>query len=140
MTKGIKFDSNKPEYGLVPANALHEIVKVLTYGAQKYSRENWRQVPERERRYFDAMMRHLWAVRRGELVDEETGLSHYAHAGCCLLYLLEMELDPAVKENDDEVDDTEVVGYESAATDCYASDVDDSDTDRWHHRVNNLGY
>lgn len=101
MEQGVKFDSGKPEYGLIPANALHEIVKVLTYGAKKYDRENWRKVPDRERRYFDAMMRHLWAIKRGEDVDSETGISHYAHAGCCLLYLLEMELVDPLKEKDD---------------------------------------
>lgn len=99
MSEGIKFDSDKPEYGLLPPHALDEIVKVLTYGAQKYDRENWRKVPERQRRYFDAMMRHLWAVKRGEAVDNETGLSHYAHAGCCLMFLLEMELQPHLKDD-----------------------------------------
>jgi len=86
---GIKFDDNKPEYGLLPAIALDDIVKALTYGAQKYDRDNWRKVPDGERRYFDAMMRHLWAIKRGEALDSETGLSHYAHAACCLLFLLE---------------------------------------------------
>lgn len=133
MEQGIKFDSNKPEYGLVPANALHEIVKVLTYGAQKYSRENWRQVPERERRYFDAMMRHLWAVRRGELVDDETGISHYAHAGCCLLYLLEMELDPNVKEIRHE--DVDHEGYLLADS---SADNSGGDTGGWRSRNHDL--
>lgn len=95
---GVKYDTNKAEYGLIPANALHEIAKVLTYGATKYSRDNWRQVPERERRYYDALMRHLWAIRRGEPADEETGMSHYAHAGACLLFLLEMEINTSLKE------------------------------------------
>lgn len=138
MEQGIKFDSNKPEYGLVPANALHEIVKVLTYGAQKYSRENWRQVPERERRYFDAMMRHLWAVRRGELVDDETGISHYAHAGCCLLYLLEMELDPNVKENKQDVKITTFFDEEGVLLADSSPNADDGNTDSWRSRNHDL--
>ena len=88
---GVKYDAGKAEYGLIPANALNEIAEVLTYGAAKYSRDNWKIVPDRERRYFDAMMRHLWAIKRGEDCDPETGYSHYAHAGCCLMYLLEMQ-------------------------------------------------
>ena len=138
MTEGLKFDSNKPEYGLVPANALHEIVKVLTYGAQKYSRENWRQVPERERRYFDAMMRHLWAVRRGELVDDETGISHYAHAGCCLLYLLEMELDPAVKEKKQDVKITTFFNDEGVLLADSNPNADGGNTDSWRSRNHDL--
>jgi hypothetical protein len=94
---GIKFDTGKPEYGLIPPNALEEIAKVLTYGAQKYSRDNWKQVPDKERRYFDAMQRHIWAHRRGEVNDPETGMNHLAHAACCILYLAEFDLSPEFK-------------------------------------------
>ena len=38
-TGGRKFDGNKLEYGLLPAFALEETVKVLTFGAQKYRSE-----------------------------------------------------------------------------------------------------
>ena len=86
---GRKFDSGKPEYGLVPPYALDELVKVLTVGAQKYERENWRFVPDAERRYFDALQRHVWAWKRGETLDPETGLHHLAHAACCLFFLYE---------------------------------------------------
>lgn len=90
--RGRKFDTGKPEYGLLPPFALEEIVKVLTAGAQKYDRDNWRRVPEGNRRYFDAAQRHIWAWKRGEKLDPETGLPHLAHASCCLLFLLEPEL------------------------------------------------
>jgi len=98
METGIKYDAGKPEYGLIPAYALEEIAKVLTYGAQKYSRDNWKQVPDKERRYFDAMQRHIWAHKRGEKTDPETGMNHLAHAGCCLLYLAEFDLSPEFKK------------------------------------------
>lgn len=94
---GRKFDEGKTEYGLIPAAALHEIARVLTIGARKYSRDNWKRVPDGPRRYFDAMMRHLWATKRGEMNDPETGISHFAHAGCCLLFLLETELTESEK-------------------------------------------
>jgi hypothetical protein len=44
-------------------------------------------------RYFAAARRHMSAVRRGESYDEETGVHHYAHAICSLLFLLELELE-----------------------------------------------
>jgi hypothetical protein len=89
--EGLKYDSGKPEYGLLPPLALEEVAKVLTVGAQKYSRENWRFVDDGPRRYFDALQRHVWAWKRGETLDPETGLSHLAHAGCCLMFLLELD-------------------------------------------------
>lgn len=92
---GIKFDANKPEYGLIPPHALEELAIVLTVGANKYSRENWRFVPEAKRRYFDAMQRHLWAWKRGERFDLETGRHHLAHAAACLFFLYEHDVEQA---------------------------------------------
>ena len=90
-TGGRKFDSGKPQYGLLPPKALNEVVQVLTYGAEKYEPDNWRRVPDSNRRYFDAAMRHLWAYKGGELYDSETGLSHLAHAVCCILFMNELD-------------------------------------------------
>jgi hypothetical protein len=92
---GQKFDENKPEYGLIPPYALEELAVVLTAGANKYARENWRFVPEAKRRYFDAMQRHLWAWKRGEIFDPETGRPHLGHAAACLFFLLEHYLNKA---------------------------------------------
>lgn len=86
---GRKFDSGKPEYGLIPPHALEELAKVLTVGAQKYERENWRYVANAGRRYFDAMQRHIWAWKRGEVDDPETGRPHLIHAAACLFFLYE---------------------------------------------------
>jgi hypothetical protein len=36
-------------------------------------------------------MRHLHAFNDGEDKDPESGLSHLAHASCCLMFLLEFE-------------------------------------------------
>ena len=63
--QGRKFDGGKLEYGLLPPKALEATVAVLTFGAQKYERGNWKFVPESKRRYFDAMQRHIWAWKYG---------------------------------------------------------------------------
>jgi len=92
--EGIKYDNDKPEYGLLPPFAIEETVKVLTFGAKKYDRENWRKLDDLHNRYFNAAQRHLWAIKRGETHDPETGMHHAAHAMCCLLFLLESEINP----------------------------------------------
>jgi hypothetical protein len=89
---GRKFDGNKLEYGLLPPFALEAAVDVLTFGAQKYERDNWKRVPDSERRYFDALERHVWAWKKGEQLDPESGKHHLAHAMCCLMFLLEKDL------------------------------------------------
>ena len=88
---GRKDDSGKLEYGLIHASSLEDIVRVLTFGSLKYGRENWRFVDDASRRYFDALQRHIWAWKKGEKNDPETGVSHLAHASCCLLFLLELD-------------------------------------------------
>ena len=88
-TGGRKFDGGKLEFGLLPPNALEATVDILTFGAQKYERDNWKRVPDAKRRYFDAMQRHLWAWKKGEQNDQETGKNHLAHALCCLMFLYE---------------------------------------------------
>ena len=76
---------------LFPPDAFASISDVLTYGAQKYDAENWHLVDD-PRRYFDAMLRHINARMLGEKDDPESGLPHLAHAGCCLVFLLALEL------------------------------------------------
>jgi Domain of unknown function (DUF5664) len=86
---GRKYDGGKLEYGLLPPHALEETVKVLTFGAQKYERDNWQKVSDAKRRYFDALERHIWAWKKGEQIDPESGIHHLAHAMCCLMFLYE---------------------------------------------------
>jgi hypothetical protein len=87
--EGIKYDKEKPDYSLLPPQALEDVVKVLTYGAKKYDRNNWKELKHLDDRYFAAAQRHLWALRKGEIYDEETGIHHGAHAICCMMFLIE---------------------------------------------------
>lgn len=85
--EGLKFDREKIRYELISAYAIDELAKVLTFGACKYADRNWEKGIKWSR-VFGAVMRHLWAAWRGEDFDPETGLSHYAHAMCCCMFLL----------------------------------------------------
>ena len=82
--------ASKPRLELLPSAALEQIAEVLTYGAAKYDANNWCR-GARWGRYYAALLRHLFAWWRGEDRDAETGLSHLAHAGCCLLFLMEYQ-------------------------------------------------
>lgn len=99
-TGGRKFDGGKLQYGLVPPLALKEMVKVLTFGAEKYEPDNWQRVPDAKRRYFDALQRHLWAWKEGEEFDPETGIHHLAHASCNLFFLYEHDVKYSPKNED----------------------------------------
>lgn len=91
----VKHDQDKPRWDLLPLEAVGYVVDVLTFGAKKYAPDGWRQVPEWRRRYYAAALRHLVAWWKGERVDPESGLPHLAHAGCCLLFLAELDRETA---------------------------------------------
>lgn len=78
--KGMKFDSGKLRYSLVPPETTRALAQVLTFGAQKYAPNNWQLVEDGETRYLDALYRHLEAYRLGEEIDQESGLPHLSHA------------------------------------------------------------
>jgi hypothetical protein len=92
FNQGVKYDSGKAQWSLMQWKALSQVVDVLTYGAKKYSPDNWKKVPNARQRYIDAGFRHFAAYAGGEKNDSETGLSHLAHAMCCMLFLLSFDL------------------------------------------------
>ena len=87
---GTKHDAGKPILGAIPPLAELAVGRVLSFGAQKYARDNWRVVEDAQTRYMDAALRHLNAVRRGEILDSESGEPHLAHAACCVLFMLDL--------------------------------------------------
>ena len=99
--EGKKFDSEKPKMHLLPPKALLEVAKVLTFGAEKYGEENWREVADAQNRYASANLRHVFSNLDGEKLDQETNYSHLAHAICCLLFKLELELENDKKSKEE---------------------------------------
>lgn len=85
MSEGRKFDSDKPDFTLLPFDALEGIVDVMMYGAEKYDRDNWRDVPDAARRYTAAALRHIGKHNNGVELDDESALPHIDHAITSLL-------------------------------------------------------
>jgi len=90
---GRKDDVNKPRFSLIPTIALHAVIRVLEHGAARYAPDNWRYVDNPKTRYFNAAQRHLLAWWGGERNDPDSGEHHLAHAGCCVLFLIAIELE-----------------------------------------------
>ena len=90
---GAKHDGGKLRYSLLPKGTVNEVLKVLEFGAKKYAPDNWMKVDNAQTRYYDAALRHITAWHEGEKLDSETGVSHIAHALCCLHFLMWFELE-----------------------------------------------
>ena len=78
MKEAMRHNENKLRYDLCPAIAQREYAKVWTQGLEKYPAGNW------EKGFafsvvIASAMRHLEAMRLGEMIDEESGLLHSAH-------------------------------------------------------------
>ena len=104
---GKKNDSSKARYDLLPADALESLVQVITFGENKYPSvvengvevPNWRKLDNFERRMFAAVQRHLWAHKRGEIIDPESGEPHLAHAASGIMFLLQKTIETKKENN-----------------------------------------
>ncbi|MDR1095479.1 MAG: DUF5664 domain-containing protein [Spirochaetaceae bacterium] len=92
--EGVKYDDGKLAYNLLPMDALDEVVKRFTYGAEKYPvPDNWKKTGDAVERYSAALMRHYSAYRQGEQADPDApGLSHIGAVAWNALALVWFEL------------------------------------------------
>ena len=97
-TSFIKADSGKLQWSLMPFEELKDVVRILMFGAEKYSPDNWKKC-DNTKRYKDALVRHVISYVIGDEKDEESGLSHLAHAVCNCLFLMWFDKQKENKEN-----------------------------------------
>lgn len=87
-TDARKYDQDKLRFDLIPAYPLEALAAIYTFGANKYQDRNWEKGIKWSR-IFAAIMRHLWAMWRGEWLDPESNMPHAAHAAWGCFALLE---------------------------------------------------
>lgn len=95
---GRKDDDEKLRYHVMPDAAEQEVLEVLNFGADRYGEFNWKNVSPLNTRYYNAMRRHVAAFRRGERIDSESGKHHLAHAVCCLMFMLENDIQQSIDD------------------------------------------
>lgn len=91
----MKSGETKPDYYLLPHEALNEVAMVLAKSKDKYPPENWRDIPNWRHEFYSAAMRHMQNWRIGKTKDDgEGGLGthHLANAICNLMFILDKEL------------------------------------------------
>lgn len=89
LESGTKYDSGKLPLDLLDPVALEGLAAVLAFGAKKYASHNWRGGISYSR-LTAALLRHTFAILRGERIDPESGLPHINHVGCCWMFLSNM--------------------------------------------------
>lgn len=86
QNEGLRYDTGKPKWHLVPMHLLEGMVKVLEFGAQKYDDHNWRKGMAYSK-ITNSLQRHLNAWNSGENIDPESGLHHVDHILCNAMFL-----------------------------------------------------
>lgn len=92
---GVKYDRGKPRPTLIlgsMSNAIAAVIEIAEHGAVKYEVDGWMSVPDGQKRYTDATLRHLLADVGGEERDPDSGLLHAAHAAWGALARLELKI------------------------------------------------
>ncbi len=102
MSETKKNDGGKPDFTLIPQEALLEVAKVFTFGAKKYGVFNYAHGTN-HRRYIAAAFRHLNQSLRFQDLDEETQTDHLANAAASILMALDNKLTYQGKDDRNEV-------------------------------------
>lgn len=82
----------KLRWELLPLQTLEEIVKIYTFGAEKYGPNTWQNLDNGYERYKAALLRHLVSYEKGEVHDEESGIHALAHMAWNALAMLHIAL------------------------------------------------
>lgn len=89
MEQGKRFNKGKLRQSIAPFGALHQVMAVAEFGAEKYGARNYQKgLPISS--FLDSAYRHAYlSFQAGEDNDPESGLPHLAHAAWNLLAALE---------------------------------------------------
>ena len=84
INKALRYNEGKLDWTLLDFEALEPLVKVMSYGAKKYTvgdvsgRDNWKK-PVEPKQHLQSAMRHLISMIQGKEIDKESGERHSGH-------------------------------------------------------------
>lgn len=91
----------KLRWELLPLTTLEEIVRIYTFGAEKYGPNTWQNLEDGYERYKAALLRHLVSYEKGETTDAESGVHALAHMAWNAIAMLHLALEKEQDKNGD---------------------------------------
>ena len=104
-----RFNENKPKWSLIDFKSLEPLVRVMEMGMSKYGYNNWK-AGRSFTETLESLLRHIIAWKETKSTDDESGITHLAHAAANVMFLLQME------QNSPEFDDREIATFPNTAT------------------------
>ena len=101
---GMRFNTNKTRFDLIPASWSRVLAQILTKGAVKYAPRNWEKGLSWSET-LGSLHRHLDKWVSGETHDEETKCHHMGHVAWNALALMTMQLRGIGKDDIPESED-----------------------------------
>ena len=106
LSVGMKWDTGKLDYSLLPWEVIEAAVKRFTVGSAKYGPNNWQKLDNAQSRYEAAMLRHWVEYKKGNRWDEDpnfenTPSTHLQAALWNMMCLVWFELQDIKKESED---------------------------------------
>lgn len=86
----MKNSKNKTRWNIVPFEIIEQIAEILTYGAERYGDNTWKNVDKKL--WYDAMMRHVAEYSKGKKYnDKDWNHHHLMHAICNAMFIVYIE-------------------------------------------------
>jgi hypothetical protein len=104
---GMRFNTGKTRFDLIPQSWIRSLAQILTVGANKYEPRNWEKGLSWSET-LGSLHRHLDAWVSGEQYDKETKCHHLGHVAWNALALMTMQL-RGIGKDDLPVDDDETM-------------------------------
>ena len=82
---GLRFNEGKPRWSLMNYKSMEPMIRVLEYGANKYSDHNWQKGLNKVE-ILECLQRHLAALIDGEKLDAESKQQHIGHILCNAMF------------------------------------------------------
>ncbi len=68
---GMKYDTGKLDWSLLPWEVIETVVNRFTVGKDKYAKDSWKKLENGAERYESAMMRHFCEYKKGNIWDND---------------------------------------------------------------------
>ena len=95
----LKYDSDKPAMQYVPGEAMEAMGQAFSYGARKYSPNNYKETGLEISRCIGAALRHIYKFNDGIDSDQESGLNHLGHAMAAIAMAIYMQKNHPEKDD-----------------------------------------